>query len=219
MLCHATPQTVEPDRPHALSKARRSPRRCPDWAGMAPDWRGTPPGAEPHLPAPLAPSRPENAALGAVPQADSPLAERDAAGMRFRRGQMVHTLLQHLPALPPDERAEAARSFLARPGSGVPEGAVAGLLGSILAVLDHPDLAPLFGPDGRAEVPLTGVVAGQRGGWAGGPAGGVAGPCFCWPTTRPTAPRPPRRPRCRRCICARWRPIARCYRRFFPAGR
>jgi ATP-dependent helicase/nuclease subunit A len=30
----------------------------------------------------------------------------------------------------------------------------------VLAVLDHPDLAPLFGPAGRAEVPLTGLVAG-----------------------------------------------------------
>ena len=31
----------------------------------------------------------------------------------------------------------------------------------MLAVLAHPSLAPLFGPAGRAEVPLTGVVAGR----------------------------------------------------------
>ncbi|HEY2133474.1 MAG TPA: double-strand break repair helicase AddA [Acetobacteraceae bacterium] len=159
MLHHATPQTVEPDMPRTVEGAMVA-ASLPDWAGMAPDWRGTPPDDEPHLPAPLAPSRPENAALGAVPRADSPLAERDAAGLRFRRGQMVHTLLQHLPALPPGARAETARTFLARPGTGVPAGAVAGLLASILAVLDHPDLAPLFGPEGRAEVPLTGVIAG-----------------------------------------------------------
>ena len=30
----------------------------------------------------------------------------------------------------------------------------------VLAILDHPELAPLFGPGSRAEVPLTGVVAG-----------------------------------------------------------
>ena len=29
-----------------------------------------------------------------------------------------------------------------------------------MAVLDHPELAPLFGPEGRAEVPLTGLVGG-----------------------------------------------------------
>ena len=30
----------------------------------------------------------------------------------------------------------------------------------MLAILDHPELAPLFGPDSRAEVPLTGLVGG-----------------------------------------------------------
>jgi len=29
-----------------------------------------------------------------------------------------------------------------------------------MAVLEHPELAPLFGPLGRAEVPLTGLVGG-----------------------------------------------------------
>ena len=30
----------------------------------------------------------------------------------------------------------------------------------MLAILDHPELAPLFGPGSRAEVPLTGLVGG-----------------------------------------------------------
>ena len=42
--------------------------------------------------------------------------------------------------------------------------------------MGHPDLAPLFGPAGRAEVPLTGVVGGIGGGRPGRPAGGAAGP-------------------------------------------
>jgi ATP-dependent helicase/nuclease subunit A len=29
-----------------------------------------------------------------------------------------------------------------------------------VAILDHPELAPLFGPDSRAEVPLTGLIGG-----------------------------------------------------------
>jgi len=95
-----------------------------------------------------------------VPAAASPLAERDATGQRFRRGQLVHTLLQHLPALPAAERAAAARRFLRRPGHGIAASAADPLADEVLAVLDHPDLAPLFGPAGRAEVPLTGVVAG-----------------------------------------------------------
>ena len=72
----------------------------------------------------------------------------------------MHTLLQHLPALPPNERAAAARQYLRRPGLGIPLGETGRLADEVLAVLDHPELAPLFGPAGRAEVPLTGVVAG-----------------------------------------------------------
>jgi ATP-dependent helicase/nuclease subunit A len=132
----------------------------PAWAGAAPGWSPLPTPSEPALPSPLAPSRPEQAALGKVPAAASPLAERDATGQRFRRGQLAHTLLQHLPALPPGERAAAARRFLRRPGLGIAPGEAGSLADEVLAVLDHPDLAPLFGPAGRAEVPLAGVVAG-----------------------------------------------------------
>jgi len=58
----------------------------------------------------------------------------------------------------PGQRAAAARAWLARPGHGLTDAAAAELAAEVLAVLDHPDLAPLFGPDSRAEVPLSGVV-------------------------------------------------------------
>ena len=111
------------------------------------------------MPSPLAPSRPDNATLGDVPQAASPLSGRDPSGARFRRGQLVHLLLQHLPELPADIRFDAACDFAAKPGQGIDDPEA--LACEVLAVLDHPDLAPLFGPGSRAEVPLTGVVAGQ----------------------------------------------------------
>jgi ATP-dependent helicase/nuclease subunit A len=133
----------------------------PAWAGAAPLWRAAAPPPEPALPVPLAPSRPDHAGLGAVPQAASPLAGRDATGERFRRGQLVHALLQHLPALPAEQRRGAALRFLDRPGHGLAPTAIAQLADEVLAVLDHPLLAPLFGPHGRAEVPLAGVVAGS----------------------------------------------------------
>ena len=102
--------------------------------------------------------------LGPVPPAASPLAtralaERDAAGDRFRRGQAAHALLQYLPEVAPARRRAAAQAWRARPGSGVDDPAA--LAGQVLAVLEHPALAPLFGPEGRAEVPLTGVVGGM----------------------------------------------------------
>ena len=104
----------------------------------------------------LAPSRPAEAALGPVPQAASPLATRRLSGERFRRGKLTHALLQHLPEVPEGEREDAARRWLARSGEDAD-----GLVDEVLAVLTHPDLAPLFGPGSRAEAPLTGVIGEQ----------------------------------------------------------
>ena len=159
LVWHATPQRTAPEataRPGEYEAAG-----LPDWAGRAPDWRAAPPALEPALPAPLAPSRPDQATLGTVPAAASPLARRDATGERFRRGQLAHALLQHLPGVPSGERAEAAHRYLRRPGIGLATSESDALAAEVLAVLEHPDLAPLFGPEGRAEVPLTGVVAGS----------------------------------------------------------
>src|SRR5262249_23496707 len=76
----------------------------PAWVGPAPDWTPADPPPEPPRPMPLAPSRPEGAEFGEVPPGDSPL----AAGVdRFRRGQLVHALLQHLPSVSADERYAA----------------------------------------------------------------------------------------------------------------
>ncbi len=153
------PQTRLPEV-KAVAADSAAAAHLPDWAGAAPAWQAAPPPAEPPLPQPLAPSRPQDAEFGPVPQAASPLsAPLDAA--RFRRGQLAHALLQHLPALPEATRLEAARRYLARPGHGLDTDAAGALAAEVLAVLDHPDLSGLFGPHGRAEVPLTGVIAGR----------------------------------------------------------
>ena len=152
-----TPQRAAPDRPPA-SAAAIPPQALPAWVGNHPHWQAAPPPPEPARPVALAPSRPEGAELGPVPAAASPLADRDAPGNRFRRGQLIHALLQHLPSVPPAERDAAARRWLGRPGQGVPPEAVEEVIAEVLAILAHPALAPLFGPGSRAEVPLTGVV-------------------------------------------------------------
>ncbi len=155
-----SPQHAAPDIA-AVPGARVPARPLPAWAGRAPDWLAEPAPAEPRLPQPLAPSRPEGVELGPVPEAASPLAERDTTGRRFRKGQLVHLMLQHLPDIAPDRRAAACRDFLARPGHGLTAADATGLAGEILAILAHPTLAPLFGPGARAEVPLTGLVDGH----------------------------------------------------------
>jgi ATP-dependent helicase/nuclease subunit A len=130
----------------------------PAWAGQAPYWRPTKLAPEPALPRPLAPSRPEGIDFGPVPAARSPLALA-ARPDRFGRGLAMHALLQHLPGLPPDEWEEAAHSYAARPALGLADPEQ--LAAEAIAILENPDLAPLFGPGSRAEQPVSGVVGAQ----------------------------------------------------------
>ncbi len=156
----STPQTADAAKQKALTAGDvASP--LPAWIGRSPDWRAASAPAEPARPMPLAPSRPDGVELGLVPAAASPLAERMGEGDRFLRGQLIHGLLQHLPELPVASRAAAARHYLDRPGNGLPAGSAPSVAAEILRILDHPQLAPLFGPGSKAEVPLTGVVEGH----------------------------------------------------------
>jgi ATP-dependent helicase/nuclease subunit A len=120
-----------------------------------PDWVREPPPAEPQPPRPLFPSRPSEV----EPAASSPLAtgERD----RFKRGLLVHRLLQSLPELPVGEREDAARRFLALPTHGLSTEEQDEIRRETLAVLAHPDFAAIFGPGSQAEVPLVGLVDGH----------------------------------------------------------
>ncbi len=123
-----------------------------------PAFLGVPPGPEPIRPMPLAPSRPEGVEFGPVPASASPLAQVGGQADVFQRGKLTHSLLQHLPARPEAERHEAALGFLRQAGSDLPPDTAAAIAVEVMAILHHPVLAPLFGPDSRAEVPLTGVV-------------------------------------------------------------
>ena len=142
-----------PSRPRA---AGADPAPLPGWAGRGGAWQSTAPPAEPALPRPLAPSRPEGAVYGPVPRAASPIETTPAGG--FGRGRAVHALLQHLLDVPEPARAAAARAHLVQAGYAAEAD---GLLRQVLDVLEHPALAPLFGPGSRAEQPLTGLVHGS----------------------------------------------------------
>jgi ATP-dependent helicase/nuclease subunit A len=133
------------------------PPRLRRAAGTAllPEWTWRPPPSEPTPPRPLAPSR----ASGEEPAARSPLG--GDRGFGFLRGRLIHRLLQSLPALDPETREAAARRFLARPIHGLPDAAQEAILRETLAVLSHPDFAPLFGPGSEAEVPVVGLVQGR----------------------------------------------------------
>jgi ATP-dependent helicase/nuclease subunit A len=118
----------------------------PDWARhKAPD--------EPDPPQPLTPSRPTPAELAAEPALVSPLAADQ--GYRFKRGRLIHHLLETLPDVALEDRAPAAAAYLARPVHGLTESQRQEIASEVQGVLDHPDFAPLFGPRSQAEVPVV----------------------------------------------------------------
>ncbi|MEO8560044.1 MAG: PD-(D/E)XK nuclease family protein, partial [Rhodospirillales bacterium] len=82
---------------------------------------------------------------------------------RFKRGLIIHRLLQLLPELPVAQREAAARRFLARPALGLDVAQQQAWALETLAVLQHPEFADLFAPGSRAEVPLSGTIAGRQG--------------------------------------------------------
>jgi ATP-dependent helicase/nuclease subunit A len=120
-----------------------------------PIWVKEPPPAEPDPPRPLVPSRPS----GAEPPTFSPLAVKGRD--RFKRGLIIHRLLQTVPELPAEQREIAARRFLALPTHGLAPDEQASILHDTVAVLNHPDFAALFGPGSQAEVPLAGLIGGH----------------------------------------------------------
>ena len=80
------------------------------------------------------------------------------------RGRMIHTLLEHLPAIPA-EAGEARAAALLAPFHA-PEAEIALCRSEAAALLTAPDLADLFAPEALAEVALSGM-------WAGRPLSGV----------------------------------------------
>ena len=146
-LVYAATQSAAPAKLAAAVAQEAVP--LPKWAGLPPDWVPHPPPSEPVRPRPLAPSRPVDAALGPTPQAASPLS---GGGGALERGTLVHRLLQHAPDVPALERRAAVAGFVRAAG------APAALADEVMAILEHLALRPLFGPHGRAEQPLTGLV-------------------------------------------------------------
>ncbi|HYM73451.1 MAG TPA: double-strand break repair helicase AddA [Stellaceae bacterium] len=137
------------------SPTRDSPAAARPALGPAPPWLDAPAPDEPDPPKPLVPSQPG----GSEPATLSPLAGtgRD----RFKRGLLVHRLLQTLPEFPPEERKEAARRFLALPVHALTSDEQEDICRETVAVLEHPEFAPLWGADAQAEVPVVGLIDGR----------------------------------------------------------
>jgi ATP-dependent helicase/nuclease subunit A len=132
-----------------------------------PEWALRPAPREPRLAIPFAPSRlvpletdeaGEPVARDLLddppPLAPAALAEHN----RFLRGTLTHALLELLPELPAETWASSAKTFVCQRGAALSQHAQATIIAETLAILNHTDFAPLFGPDSRAEVPIVAEI-------------------------------------------------------------
>ncbi|GAB2179605.1 double-strand break repair helicase AddA [Dongia sp. agr-C8] len=138
-------QTADPESTSAKSS-------LPVEDAALPAWAASPVAAEPDPPQPLAPSRPSEP----EPATLSPIGSDQ--GYRFKRGLLVHRLLELLPNVAADSWPAAAERFLSRRANGLKPEQVAEIGGEVLRILRDPDLAALFGPDSRAEVPVVATL-------------------------------------------------------------
>ena len=126
-------------------------------AAPLPLWATQPMPEEPLPPKPLSPSRPDEE----DPPVRPPLA--GDGGARFKRGLLVHSLLQSLPDVMAESRADAARRFLASPLHDLSEDEQIAIATEVLAVLDDAALSKAFAPGSLAEAPIAGTVMTKSG--------------------------------------------------------
>jgi len=125
-----------------------------DAAAALPAWAFRPAPAEAALARWASPSSLDD--QGAAP-ATSPLDRRGGLG-RYRRGDILHRLLQRLPDLPRERWADAAARLLARERD-LSDEQRREMAAAVLGVLEDARFAAVFGPGSRAEVALAGAAA------------------------------------------------------------
>ncbi|MDJ0513977.1 MAG: double-strand break repair helicase AddA [Methyloceanibacter sp.] len=139
-----------PPRQDQAAPARETPSPLPDWART--------PAPQERLGAKLSPSRLAQNATGEGPfgAEQPPLGPKDLAeDMRFVRGRLIHSLLQHLPQVPQNERQHAAKRFVSARGDMLSVEEQAAIVSESLAIVGDPQFAPLFAPASLAEVPVV----------------------------------------------------------------
>jgi ATP-dependent helicase/nuclease subunit A len=118
---------------------------------VLPAWAKTPaPGA----------TRVDIAAPSRITRIDPALfSPRGDGQKRFRRGRLIHGLLQRLPDIGAERREEAGRAWLKRQGAEDAEAKA--FVREALGVIEDKRFAAVFGPKSRAEAPIIGVAAGK----------------------------------------------------------
>jgi len=166
----ASPQSAPHDKPKRELADDVAPVPLPGWAAR-------PAPTEARLSIPLAPSRlapydtdetgePVEGGFAPADRPREPAAPSPRALVedgRFLRGTITHALLEHLPGLPSDSWREAASAFVEKRGAVLRSAVRSGIVAETLAILSHPEFAPLFAPGSRAEVPIAADIPRPRG--------------------------------------------------------
>jgi ATP-dependent helicase/nuclease subunit A len=106
---------------------------------------------------PLAPEAGMRAALAPSHMTEGPVLSPRGAGLeRFRRGALIHGLLQRLPDVAPARRAEVASGWLK--ARGLDEETARAYAGEALRVIEDARFAEVFGPGSRAEAPIVATL-------------------------------------------------------------
>ena len=121
-----------------------------------------PPWLDAHRPAPThdRPATIKPSGFVDDPVAAEPVARDKARERAIARGLAVHRLMQSLPDIPQERRAETARMFLARQRK-FDDAESRSIAQQVQAVLADARFAALFGPGSRAEVSIAGRLHGH----------------------------------------------------------
>ncbi len=126
----------------------------PPRIALAPSWLHASPPQEPRRPRPVTPSQidVDDLAEGA-PATAGPAAQ--AQSDAWRRGRLIHELLERLPDVPEAQRSAVGARRLSAVAPDLDTATRDAWLEEALAVLRHPDFAAVFAPGSRAEVPIA----------------------------------------------------------------
>ncbi|MEM9469586.1 MAG: double-strand break repair helicase AddA [Pseudomonadota bacterium] len=147
-LCYNVPTTGDPDRAEISIEDKNKTHETPEWLfTLIPE--------EPYSPRPLTPSRPSG--LDKEPSL-SPLQKTKIDETRFKRGNIIHKLLQILPETPSDTWKDAIANYLAQDILDLSSNQQEEIKKETLTILQDKIFAPIFGQGSKAEVPISGLL-------------------------------------------------------------
>ena len=120
-----------------------------------PAWLFAPAAKEDKTARPLTPSKPDD-----EDEEEKFLSPLEAATPinPYRRGELMHKLLQYLPETDPQQRCSLIDAFLAENAAEMSIGQRNKIRDELLPLLKNEDFAMIFGPASKAEVPVMGQV-------------------------------------------------------------